>query len=283
MNLINGSARAIETISDVAVLSEGINNSYIYFVASGFLVVTKRFAGEVFEVANIGYGQFFGETSILSDTPTSAEIRSTSATKLVQVPASIIQKLVEQNKKFHRAIEQTSQRRSASTALAINRVFQRLPQKIRETILYNAQITQLPAGQVIYHEDSDDTDSMYILTSGNCEVFIQNPEDNKRIVLARLVAGDEFGEIPLFTGNNHIATVISKTPCTLLKVPNKLINNWMTRYSDFAVAMKHTIRQKLTHSRSVLEQYKSGELTQIQNDLTSFAKQLESDETNKPD
>jgi len=152
-------------------------------------------------------------------------------------------------------MHQTSLRRSAATALAVNHIFKTLPQKIRETILHNADLEIFEVDQVVFTEQTNDTKFMYILISGSCEAFVlrANP-NNQRIIIARLVAGDEIGDIPVVTNQPQVATVFTKSKCALLKIPVHQVRNWMARYSDFDYALRYSVKSKLNHIENVIQQ-----------------------------
>jgi CRP-like cAMP-binding protein len=60
----------------------------------------------------------------------------------------------------------------------------------------------------------DDTDSLYLIAKGACEVYIIDEKKNKQ-KLKNLRPGDYFGEISLIYGCKRTATVVSSKYSTL--------------------------------------------------------------------
>jgi len=78
---------------------------------------------------------------------------------------------------------------------------------------------------------------------------MKHPTDpSKRIVFARISAGDEVGEISIITGKNHAATVTAITPLRLMMINNSSVHAWRKRYSDFGYGLYACVQRKLQHS-----------------------------------
>ena len=271
LEAFNDLATEIEVPSDEAVISEGIQNASLYFVLSGMLVVSKRHDGQVIEVATNGTGQFFGETSVLDNVPTSAEVRTVVRTRLLLVPDTVVLGVIAQNDKFSRALRQTSRRRAACTALAVNQLFKVLPKSVRETLLYNAEMTEFVPNQFILTEGDNNIEYMYLLVSGQCEAFVHNPiRQHQRIVVAHFVAGDVFGEVPLITGGEHEMSVHTQHRCVLLKIPTELIGNWMLRYRDFSLVIEQYVKLKSKHYQKLISQDIAAFQEEINHELDVF-------------
>lgn len=65
------------------------------------------------------------------------------------------------------------------------------------------------AGEIIVHQ-GDHPDKFYIVTKGEVEILLQEP-DGQQIVVDRLQSGQYFGEIALLRGGERIATVRAST------------------------------------------------------------------------
>jgi CRP/FNR family cyclic AMP-dependent transcriptional regulator len=67
-----------------------------------------------------------------------------------------------------------------------------------------------PAGQTLFHR-GDPGDSMYIVRSGEVEIFFKN-DTGERIVLETAHAGDFFGEVSLLDGGARTASALVTQP-----------------------------------------------------------------------
>ncbi len=250
MHFFRTIAKPVEIAANVAVISEGQDApKNLYFVKSGMLMVSKQYDHETFEVGTITPGEIFGEASILYESTAGAEVRTTEQSLLYEISGEQVLEVVKSNDRFMRALSQISERRSAATAIAINPIFSRLPQAIREIIIYNAQFISLESGEILIKEGDTDTRFMFLILAGKAEISIQHPADKKkRIVFALASSGDEVGEISVVTGKPHAATVTAVTPLRLMIINNEAVNAWKERYTDFGYAMKAIVQKKLQHS-----------------------------------
>jgi CRP/FNR family cyclic AMP-dependent transcriptional regulator len=68
---------------------------------------------------------------------------------------------------------------------------------------------------VIVINEGDESDSMYIITSGRVKVFL-NDENGKEIVVNDMGEGDHFGEYAMLDGSERSASIITTEPCEFL-------------------------------------------------------------------
>jgi len=59
---------------------------------------------------------------------------------------------------------------------------------------------------------------MYIICSGNVDVFVSNTQDEQEDLVAQLIPGQTFGDIALFCESPRSATIKAKTQTTLLGI-----------------------------------------------------------------
>jgi CRP-like cAMP-binding protein len=253
LHFIRSIAMPLELAANVPVISEGRPSEYLYLVKSGLLRVNKRHGNEIFEVGSITPGEVFGEASILFNAPAGAEVRTVEPTEVYQIPAEHVKDILAGNERFARSITQLAENRTAASALAVNPIFSKLPQAVREVVLYNSHFVSLNSGDMLIQEGDADTRYMFIVLGGDAEVSMQHPrEKKKRIVFARLSSGDEVGEIAVITGKPHAASVKATSPLRLLMISNDMVQSWRKRYSDFGYALYACVQHKLQHSLEAL-------------------------------
>ncbi len=249
LRLLAVSAEREQLAADVPVIAEGQKGDFLYFVLDGFLRVLKRHRGEIFEVATIGPGDFFGEASILFDAPAGAEVRTTDPCVLARVSAPIVRELVSRNEQFARLLHQVAERRQAATAIAVNPVFSKLPLPVREVLLFNARMERLMRGELLCEEGGAPLPWVFLIVQGEAEASMRHPQNpNERIVFARLGPGDEAGEVSLVTRRPQAATVRATTPLKALAIDTEMIEAWRRRYPDFNAALYACVQRKLAHA-----------------------------------
>ncbi|MDX8395840.1 MAG: cyclic nucleotide-binding domain-containing protein [Mariprofundaceae bacterium] len=266
MHFFQSIAITVDLLADIPIISEGQKCPYLYLVKSGVLRVNKRHGNEIYEVGSITPGEIFGEASVIYDAPAGAEVRTVEPTELYQIPADSVREVLASNEKFMRSISQLAEHRAAGSALAVNPIFSKLPQAVREVVLYNGKFISIDTGDILMREGDSDTRYMYIVLGGEGEVYMRHPRDkSKNIILARISSGDEVGEIAVITNKPHAATVVATTSLRLMVLDTTSIQAWRKRHSDFGYAMYACVQHKLQHSlealRNIVDEKKAQELT----------------------
>jgi len=105
------------------------------------------------------------------------------------------------------------QEESIEALLQETPLFQSLNDTQRQALQSAVHHRVFPAGTIVFREH-DDGDSVFIILSGRVEVLTSR----RGGALARLGAGDYFGEMSLLTGGPRTATVRTATECTLLEI-----------------------------------------------------------------
>ena len=253
LRFLRSVATPVDMAAGVAVIHEGQRPHHLYLVRAGLLMVNKRHGDTIHQVGAITPGEVFGEASILYNAPAGAGVRTTEPTQLYQVDAPIVRELIDNNAQLQRALTQLAERRSAATALAVNPIFSKLPQAVREVALYNGRFVSMQAGETVLREGNGDTRTMYVVLGGEAEASIRHPHDaHKRIVFARIGSGDEIGEIAIVTGGPHAATVTATTTLRLMAISTDSVQAWRQRYADFAFALQTCVQRKLRHGSEAI-------------------------------
>jgi CRP-like cAMP-binding protein len=89
-----------------AVLMEDAWGNAVYFVETGWVKVRRHAGDEVFTLAILGRGDFFGEMAILDESPRSTDVIALSSVKLLSVSAQrFIQTLFKDPQLHHRMLQ----------------------------------------------------------------------------------------------------------------------------------------------------------------------------------
>lgn len=101
--------------------------------------------------------------------------------------------------------------REVASILTTNPLLHGLEPQTLEAILPEIEERELTEGEVLIQQDGQ-TDGYYIVKSGSVEIIADN------ITIDRLTVGQGFGEISLFSGYFHGATVRGTTPASLVRI-----------------------------------------------------------------
>jgi hypothetical protein len=99
------------------------------------------------------------------------------------------------------------------------------------------------AGDVLIRE-GEIGDDLFVVASGEAEVRMRNHARVSRPV-ARLGAGDYFGEISLVTGGARSADVVALTPMTILKATRELYGRYLAHMVEVELELTRTAASRL--------------------------------------
>jgi small-conductance mechanosensitive channel/CRP-like cAMP-binding protein len=131
----------------------------------------------------------------------------------LSIPASTVFLTHESKERDERKERQERERRLA--ALAKVDLFSGLPASMHEELAAELQYKPFAAGEAVTREGDRD-DGLYMLVQGDATVRIGKGADEKEV--ARLVAGQFFGEMSLMTGESRTASVIAATDLVTYRI-----------------------------------------------------------------
>jgi tetratricopeptide (TPR) repeat protein len=107
-------------------------------------------------------------------------------------------------------------------------LFENLDAVEREAVIREMELEEFDEGDVIITEGEPGT-SMYIVASGEVKVFTKAPA-GESIYLAKLGAGDFFGEVSVLTGKPRTATITASQPAALLRLDKTKLDGILSSY-----------------------------------------------------
>jgi CRP-like cAMP-binding protein len=162
------------------------------------------------------------------------------------------------------------------------KLFEIKDQSWTNILLSQGQVVEYPVRHEVVKKGQEG-DSFYFILSGNLDVL--DPENKKEPLLATLESGDFFGEMSIINKSKTNATVVSRTPVILFKLPgslflefvekNELKENfsslWKRRPLISSVAIFRDLDPTAKHEISLLaksQSFKKGELIMRQGSKT---------------
>ena len=98
LDLISSHAVTEKYRETEVILPEGVTCRNIWVICDGAVsVLLRKEAGDKKEIASLQAGDFFGELSMFSNMPTTAEIQATEPTITLNIPHKIIAPILEKN------------------------------------------------------------------------------------------------------------------------------------------------------------------------------------------
>ncbi len=195
------------------VLRQGEAGTECYLVARGELSVWISKDGEKQDITTLGRGAVFGEMSLVSGEPRSANVTTLQPTDLL-----VIEPAAHRNKPtiatvLERALQRFAHRRAVDNLLSRAELFSSLDPQQRIVLLRRFVAYEGDVGTEWVRQGNPGT-GLYLIVSGRCDVLLFGSGEPTK--LATLTPGDVFGEISLLYDVPATASVISKTQATVL-------------------------------------------------------------------
>jgi len=118
-------------------------------------------------------------------------------------------------------------------------IFQRIPPANIQKIFMKLETHQFKRGDTVIRQ-GDDGEHFYLVRDGQCEVIRKTRKNPEGVKLARLGAGDNFGEESLISGGKRNASIVMLTDGTLMSLSKtdflELLNEPLLNWVNYAEA-----------------------------------------------
>ncbi|HON09657.1 MAG TPA: Crp/Fnr family transcriptional regulator [Chitinispirillaceae bacterium] len=108
-------------------------------------------------------------------------------------------------------------------------------------------VREYDAGQIILHEEDEETQTFFILVEGSVHVTVLSSE-GKQTILATLRRGEFFGEMAILDGEPRSASVVSAEKCVLLMLYRKSFLELLQKYPSITIQMMVEMSRRLRRS-----------------------------------
>jgi CRP-like cAMP-binding protein len=189
---------------------EGDGGDALYVVTEGEVTVIAEGPPRV-EVARLGPGSFFGEISLVTDSPRSATIVARGPTEVMAFDRAAISPLLAEHPEILREVLRFVRDRLIDRLLHTSPMFAPLPDAERANLAARFAFLEIEPGAVLVAQGSR-ADGLYVLLAGAATV----ERDGK--AMSRLGPGDLAGMTPLVDTAPAQATVRAETKCLALQL-----------------------------------------------------------------
>ena len=116
----------------------------------------------------------------------------------------------------------------------------------REAVIREMVLEEFDEGDVIITEGEPGT-SMYIVASGEVKVYTR-AKAGENIYLAKLGAGDFFGEVSVLTGKPRTATITVSQPAALLRLDKTKLDGILSSYPGIRRVLDEIYKKRADHT-----------------------------------
>jgi hypothetical protein len=125
-------------------------------------------------------------------------------------------------------------------------LFEALEPPEREAVIREMELEEFDEGDVIITEGEPGT-SMYIVASGEVKVYTR-AKAGENIYLAKLGAGDFFGEVSVLTGKPRTATITVSQPASLLRLDKTKLDGILSSYPGIRRVLDQIYLKRANHT-----------------------------------
>jgi len=218
--------RLVETVELVTLAAgevlfeQGDVAAAMYVVVEGEVTarVTTVAPGGPIDLATLGAGEFFGEIGLLGEQPRQATIVAKTDVHLLAFGREPVTRLVENDETFRQAILRFVRERLVETLMLTSPLFQPFGPEDRANLQRLFRFVEVAPDTALL-EEGKKADGLYVLVAG--EAVVRRGQGDEDLLLGVLGPGDVFGEMSLLHQKPAMASVLSRTRCYALRLPDR--------------------------------------------------------------
>jgi cAMP-dependent protein kinase regulator len=235
------------------ICREGERGDSLFVVSRGEVSIIKRTPeGREVSVRNLREGSFFGEFGYFIDQKRHATVKAIIECEILEISRNTLDKMIETHPRLNEVLQNLFEERILDNFFALSIIFSSLTSEERGEVLKRFLLRKIPGGTLLF-KGGDPPASLYMVRSGEVEIFTQNRR-GKKVVLALLESGNFFGEIgPLF-GKPRTANARTTRPTELMEMTKEDLNTCLRRFPNFQTKLKEISLNRLSRTSQLLSQ-----------------------------
>ncbi len=240
---------------ETCICCEGDAGDSLFIISHGEVAVSRQMpSGKEVWVRNLKEGDFFGEFGFFTDQKRHATVKSLTESEILEISRGGLNEMINIHPRIKEALQNFFNQRVLDLFLGLSPVFSCLAPPEREEILKRFRLHKIPE-QTILFTGGDPPTCLYMVKSGEVEIFTQNPK-GKKIVLGTMKSGSMFGEIgPLFN-RPRMATVKTTQPSELLELTKEDLEACLQMFPILRSRLKETSSKRLAQMAEILSHEK---------------------------
>jgi len=211
------------------VIHQGDVGDELFLIESGEAEVrVASSGGRSTTLATLGSGDFFGEIALVTGGERSADVIAMTPLTVMHLSAEAYMRYLSRAADVGQQVTSTAVNRMRDTARRTPGAEQHQTELANVPDLFRVSAAdanvlgtfmerlEVAEGTVIVRQ-AEAGDALYLIASGEAEVRVSSAS-GESVPVARLGAGEYFGEVALVTGGERIADVVALTPMTLARL-----------------------------------------------------------------
>ncbi|MFH1130852.1 MAG: cyclic nucleotide-binding domain-containing protein [Pseudomonadota bacterium] len=225
------------------VIEQGEQGDAFFVVVRGLMGVSR----DDVHLAYLRSGNFFGEMTLLTRAPRTAQVVCEGPAILFRLESSAIEGLAGKNPKIVNVLAAHTKQRLLRNLVATSPLFQPLEQERRESLVEKFSSTVFKLGETVV-EEGDVGKGLSVVLSGAVQVSVQKADGP--VTLAELGPGEIFGEMSLIRRCPATAKVTAIEKTIILNLSREDFNECVF---DFPEMLTHVYKISTEREEENLE------------------------------
>jgi len=200
------------------IIAQGSASDKMCILAEGEVVVSREIGGARVELARLAPGAFFGEMSLLANTPRAAEVRASSYAVILCATKASMDDLSRRAPRIGDVLVAFCHARMLENLMRTSPLLSPVPPRRRADVISRFSTDFREAGSTIIREGEEGR-GLYLVVSGRVRVLVRDGDDLVR--MGTLGPGDLFGEVALLMRKPSTATIVAEENTALLFLPRE--------------------------------------------------------------
>ncbi len=231
--LLVEAARLVRLAEGAALFREGDAADGLYLVLEGAVVPIAEGSPRL-RLAVLGPGEWLGEIALATGEPRSATVEALVESALLAVEAGVVARIARAAPGLRRLLSGAARERLRDRWLTTSPLFAPMPRPERLHLAGQLPILEASPGALLVRQGRA-PDGLFALLAGRADVVYSEGQGDR--LLARLSAGDVFGELSLLRRAPAFASVVARRPSLVLALPRDTARQLLDWNRPFRTAL----------------------------------------------
>lgn len=244
--------------NEETICQDGDPGDSIMVISRGEVAIYKQVSErQEARVRSLKEGDFFGEFGFFTDQKRHATVKAAGECEILEICRDELNQIIEAHPRIREVLHDLYRHRVLDLFLSISPLFTSLSTIERDEVFRRFRLMDVPEATLIFN-GGDPPGSLYLIKSGEVEIFIRNPK-GERVILSNLKGGDFFGEIgPLFN-KPRMASAKTIQPSELLELTKEDLETCLFQFPQIRETLKEITVKRLTRMNLEIFSQKNSE------------------------
>lgn len=238
-----------------AIYREDHYSDSLFVILRGAVKISRPTPNGEEVFAQLGRGEFFGETSLVSGQRRAEKAKSVEDCVLFEIPRRDVLRLVNAEPSVKRAIDENFIVRALQLYLLPDAQLTFL-----RSLASRAITCSYKQGEAVY-KAGDSSDEFYLVRSGSMKLSKRSSTDGREVVVNHLPVGRSFGEVELLDPGRpkRQVTVTATKASEVIRFKRKDFAAMLEYYPALAERLRRQVRELLVRSAEVFAREVAGD------------------------